>query len=881
MLDTLASSLLALSKGSDGRKVLEGIKKVRAWQQGTTQIPNRISYSPSAKGCSQWGYDIDDISVVHDKLRESLEEPDDRLAELAGLLDLVSTACQRPGGNHLDALPLQLAKTSEQMATDFLSHVAESIVNEIEQSVGGKALNNIPVDLWWTESTKRRYCRVVESAFTSSRFSTLRHTYLVEELQAATNLYIRELFQLGSLDLRVQSALYRVESDNREFGQLTYSRLGPVLLSKDTSSLVDKQFLELVYQRLGPEKLSRPQERRLVDRFQPIKFAFDGRDNRLRCPIQLPRGIGQVDNSGRGLISGTIALTSPFSALGNSWARPMCLSESSYLVNQGGSGLSVQKMYLLLDPVDGSQQAKGQIKWLIDKNDHLFPDTGPRHESMQFVRRFRPQDHVGCATSRVVLVMSRAADTSSRPSRLADLGTGDRTSEIEYKLGDIPTQEVEKHEVQGQSGANGYYNLALLRLELEIGSPTSFQVKILCKQAVLGGATVLTPPCEFRVSENHIRELLTECRAFKRGMRTMRDYFDDRQSDYDDHSETDNEMCGILTDFGHQFEILRDQLQPILGLTQHPKSGFNDIKLSIRARIKITWNRDDIENLRRSIHRKASLMQFLLQAEDARERGAKERTKEIMDSQDVQSLREKTAFDTESIRTAFRTKKESIVSEGDAISMLSSESDDEDSIEEILAKSGPYKKAREEPHTARYKRNLRRVSSSLCNLASDSSETETQQSFHDTSDIPESSRPPTPHIAAESFGFVPEPVNLSCFEDLELVPKEPSDSFTARDVRAAKEKFQEWAKLELMVWSLKHAHSSMASVRESKAKEANDRLLDVSSMICAWLDAIKTSPKQCNEEERNLVEAILQGVEQLLNMRVCGQSPDAHFFQAL
>ncbi len=46
------------------------------------------------------------------------------------------------------------------------------------------------------------------------------------------------------------------------------------------------------------------------ERFEPIKHKFDGKDQKIGFPLQLPRGIGKDDSEERGISNGALIITS-------------------------------------------------------------------------------------------------------------------------------------------------------------------------------------------------------------------------------------------------------------------------------------------------------------------------------------------------------------------------------------------------------------------------------------------------------------------------------------------------------------------------------------------------------------------------------------------
>lgn len=128
--------------------LFEKIERIRLLQNWPTHeeiyVPAEISYTPSPKGCRQWGFDIDDGSKIHKWLRLDLEEgPRDQ--ELKNLADLVHQATV---SDLVDSVPPWLYKSPEQVARDYLRYIAEHVLDELIENVGRFAIaDGIPIHL--------------------------------------------------------------------------------------------------------------------------------------------------------------------------------------------------------------------------------------------------------------------------------------------------------------------------------------------------------------------------------------------------------------------------------------------------------------------------------------------------------------------------------------------------------------------------------------------------------------------------------------------------------------------------------------------------------------------------------------------------------------
>lgn len=107
---------------------------------------------------------------------------------------------------------------------------------------------------------------------------------------------------------------------------MTLTELG-TLGDKCGATCIDRSFDDHVRKRLGDEdwdkltdaadqdnatgghSIVKPKLRMLHGRFEPIKHGFDGKDQKLGFPVQLPRGIGTEDKPEQGILNGAIKIT--------------------------------------------------------------------------------------------------------------------------------------------------------------------------------------------------------------------------------------------------------------------------------------------------------------------------------------------------------------------------------------------------------------------------------------------------------------------------------------------------------------------------------------------------------------------------------------------
>lgn len=144
-------SVASRQKDQDLDALADDIRVLQGWPTHESEkVPSEISYSPSPKGCRQWGYDIDDNSRVLKWTKLELEETRSRSAELRTLaetlwgmqlLDLSEDAVIR------NDIPRHLAKEPEDIVKDYLDNIAEQTLEEICTQVGRRVADNIPIDM--------------------------------------------------------------------------------------------------------------------------------------------------------------------------------------------------------------------------------------------------------------------------------------------------------------------------------------------------------------------------------------------------------------------------------------------------------------------------------------------------------------------------------------------------------------------------------------------------------------------------------------------------------------------------------------------------------------------------------------------------------------
>ncbi|KAK0634343.1 hypothetical protein B0T17DRAFT_611370 [Bombardia bombarda] len=344
-------SIASRQKEQDPDALAEDIRVLQGWPTHESQkAPSEISYSPSPKGCRQWGYDIDDNSRVLKWTKLELEETRNRSWELRTLaetlygLRMVDLSESEIIKNNI---PRHLAKEPEDIVKDYLDYIAEQTLEEIVDKVGRHVPDNIHIDMvvthpaQWSDRALNSTYRAVRAAFNKDLFAKIRNISFVTEPEACAHYTLREAWREDHLRFRrndcfivvdagggtVDLASYKVVSMDVEKKQIGLEQIGVPIGEKCGATCIDRSFAKFVEERLGPEDWDRlidadaqdhatgghsivkPKLRMLHGRFEPIKHGFDGKDQKLGFPIQLPRGIGTVDNEEKGILNGAIKIT--------------------------------------------------------------------------------------------------------------------------------------------------------------------------------------------------------------------------------------------------------------------------------------------------------------------------------------------------------------------------------------------------------------------------------------------------------------------------------------------------------------------------------------------------------------------------------------------
>ncbi|EAA33990.2 hypothetical protein GE21DRAFT_3741 [Neurospora crassa] len=344
-------SVASRQKDQDLDALADDIRVLQGWPTHESEkVPSEISYSPSPKGCRQWGYDIDDNSRVLKWTKLELEETRGRSAELRTLaetlwgmrlLDLSEDAVIR------NDIPRHLAKEPEDIVKDYLDNIAEQTLEEICTQVGRRVADNIPIDMVithpakWSDKALNSTYRAVRAAFKADLFPKIRNFSFVSEPEACAHYTLREALREDRVNFRkndcfivvdagggtVDLASYKVVSLDLDQKQFKLEQIGYPIGDNCGATCIDRAFEQFIEQKLGPEdweklietdaqdqatgghSIIKPKLRMLHGRFEGIKHQFDGKDQKLGFPIQLPRGIGTTDDEERGIMNGAIKIT--------------------------------------------------------------------------------------------------------------------------------------------------------------------------------------------------------------------------------------------------------------------------------------------------------------------------------------------------------------------------------------------------------------------------------------------------------------------------------------------------------------------------------------------------------------------------------------------
>ncbi|KAK3370874.1 hypothetical protein B0T24DRAFT_650103 [Lasiosphaeria ovina] len=383
-------SIASGRKENDLELLADDIRVIQSFKKTESQkVPSEISYSPSPKGCEQWGYDIDDNSRVLKWTKLDLEETKNRTTELRTLAETLyglRTLNLSEDEVIKNNIPRHLAKEPEDIVKDYLDHIAEKTHDAISNEVGRLVLAKFPIDMvvthpaQWSDRALNSTYRAVRAAFNYDLFPKIRDIAFVSEPEACAHYTLREAWRKDHLRFRrndcfivvdagggtVDLASYKVVNMDYDTRQISLEQVGRPIGDKCGATEIDKAFDRFVEERLGPEdwdkltdadaqdhatgghSIVKPKLRTLHDRFEPIKHQYDGKDQKLAWPVQLPRGVGTVDKEEMGILNGAIKITADdLKGMFNySVSRTLVLIGQAAAQIEIGQRLKVKKIFL-------------------------------------------------------------------------------------------------------------------------------------------------------------------------------------------------------------------------------------------------------------------------------------------------------------------------------------------------------------------------------------------------------------------------------------------------------------------------------------------------------------------------------------------------------
>lgn len=214
----------------DVDQMADEIRVIQSWSKCTSnKVPSKISYSPSPRGCRQWGYDMDDESRVIKWTKLELEETNNREAELQNLSKLLWEMRATTLSDDLffgGGLPVHLTKEPEDILRDYLCLIAEKAHDEISSQVGRMVLGNIPIDLVvshpavsphpvcflgpnidsmrqkWSDKAMNSIFHAIRASFNEDMFPRIRHISFVSEPEACAHYTLRAAWQKDHVRFR-------------------------------------------------------------------------------------------------------------------------------------------------------------------------------------------------------------------------------------------------------------------------------------------------------------------------------------------------------------------------------------------------------------------------------------------------------------------------------------------------------------------------------------------------------------------------------------------------------------------------------------------------------------------------------------------------------
>ncbi|KAK0665366.1 putative heat shock protein family 70 protein [Cercophora samala] len=328
----------------------EDIKVITAWppKEEQEKVPSQLSYSVTPKGCEQYGYDIDDNSLVLKKTKIQLEAMGTRLDELRTLSELLKELRDLDLSEEEvieNGIPEHLAKEPEEIVKDYLDEIAQKTEKVINSDVGRHVLSNVAIDLVvthpaiWSDRALNATYRAVRAAFNHDLFPKLENISFVSEPVACAHFTLREAWKNNRVRFRkndcfivvdagggtVDLACYKVVDIDYDKKEMKLDQVGNPLGATCGSTCVDDDFEafaayqlgEKAWQQLttegakhaaGGHTIMRPTLRGIQEKFQVIKHSYDGKESGLTAPIYLPKSFA-ISEDMRGVSKGALSIT--------------------------------------------------------------------------------------------------------------------------------------------------------------------------------------------------------------------------------------------------------------------------------------------------------------------------------------------------------------------------------------------------------------------------------------------------------------------------------------------------------------------------------------------------------------------------------------------
>ncbi|KAK4678703.1 hypothetical protein QC764_310090 [Podospora pseudoanserina] len=328
----------------------EDIKVITAWppKEEQEKVPSQLSYSVTPKGCAQYGYDIDDNSLVLKKTKIQLEAMGTRLDELRTLSELLKELRDLDLSEEEvieNGIPEHLAKEPEEIVKDYLNEVAEKTEKIITTELGRHVLSNVAIDLAvthpaiWSDRALNSTYRAVRAAFNHDLFPKLENISFVSEPVACAHFTLREAWKNNRVRFRkndcfivvdagggtVDLACYKVVDIDYEKKEMKLDQVGNPLGATCGSTCVDDDFEAFAAYQLGDKAwqqlttegvkhaagghtIMRPTLRGIQEKFQVIKHSYDGKESGLTAPIYLPKSF-RISEEMKGVSNGALSIT--------------------------------------------------------------------------------------------------------------------------------------------------------------------------------------------------------------------------------------------------------------------------------------------------------------------------------------------------------------------------------------------------------------------------------------------------------------------------------------------------------------------------------------------------------------------------------------------